>query len=132
MIKVFYDGYGFYRRLHSNCVGTPAIEPLHGDDYSLFDHDIETLNMIGRVTIKALLDIKLEKTIVVLTDKDGNPAPMRIDKSRDDRVFEHENGNALKLTFDELAPLDDVLTTEKTLSVSKEKTYLHTIGALLE
>lgn len=130
MIRVFYTGYGFYRRLDSNRIGTPNAEWLHGKNYSLFEHDIETLNLIGRVIIKSLWDIDLEKTMVILTDEDGNQDPFTIVKGTD--IYEHENGNALSLIFEELAPLDDVVSTEKPLSERSELSYLLTIGALLE
>jgi len=116
MVKVFYTGHGFYRRLYSNRIGTPNTEWLHGENFSLFDHDVETLNQIGGVSLKAVWDIDLENTIIVFTDKDGNPAPFEIVKGQD--IYRQENGNALRLYFDD-APLDDIKPTEKTSLLNK-------------
>ena len=125
MIKVFYDGWAVYKRFESSCIGIPTPEPIHGKDYSLFNHNIETLCLVGSVTVRALSCIGLEeKFMVVLTDKDGNPAPFEIVKGQD--IYQHENGNALKLIFDD-APPADIAPTEKELSESERTTLLKMI-----
>lgn len=68
-----------------------------------------------------------ENSIFIITDKDGNPDPFEIVKGQD--IYKHENGNALRIYWNDDAPpvQQDVKSTEKPLSESERTTLLKMI-----
>jgi hypothetical protein len=113
------------------------------DIYELFNTDLATIRhfdflvkenvfppkMIEKtseVDGKKFLTIDFRKQIITPTDKDGNPDAFVLIKGQD--IYKHENGNTLKVFWNDNAPQD----TEKTMSERERRTALNIIYGLLD
>ena len=149
MIKVFYSGYGktlkYYRDYDDDTFNPLTLKSKYDVDDSTEHRNFllppiqkEQLDIFGIATVNYLLDILREENgeigeiwFFVLTDKDGNPGPFEIVKGQD--IYRHENGNALKLIFDDASPVQqDVAPAEKPLNPKEKSTMLNIIHGLLE
>jgi hypothetical protein len=157
VIRVFYDGYGTNFIEHKREVikenGVDIITPrkiteirtnlnVNHDgtvdvcwrgEYCL-PHGAESrFNNFGFATVDYLIPVNVNPKSagenLSITDKDGNKAPFEIVKGQD--IYRHENGNALRIFFDD-APPDDIAPNEKPLSDRERNTTLNIIYGLLE
>lgn len=157
-IKVFYSGYCIIHNYDfSEChdeydsEGFKNKKPIIQKDsywlqppdiYELFNTDLATIRHFDLVTEKAFPPKMIEKTsevtgekfitidfrkhIITPTDKDGNPDAFALIKGQN--IYKHENGNTLRVFWNDNAPQD----TEKTMSERERRTYENIIVALLD
>jgi hypothetical protein len=140
MIKVFHNGYGVIQELPS--LERYKNERRHGVLY-LLPHDEKIFRELDEVEVRALTDKENKKFVLILADKNGHFAPIKIEKGTE--KYRDKNGNVVlklysheELTSDSKVELTQHLEpqvsndTEKPLSEKERKTYQNIIVALLD
>lgn len=117
-MRVFYDGWGI-AGFWNGTNKSPEASKVSGFLY-LTEHDSHRYNHIGRTRIEVLLyregEIKGDSFALLITDQDGVPAPMKIEKGMD--TYDFYCGNALRIFVNEDdAPLKPQSESQK----SKER-----------
>jgi hypothetical protein len=108
MIKVHYVGYGTRQTRFSEAVKRLSIGQDDDKERGYFylpNEIMESLEIHGVTDVSYLMFENLNdyKTLRLnITNKDGNPAPITIKKGQD--RYPQENGNALRLYFDDAPP----------------------------
>lgn|GEM_PF-4580932 len=125
MIKVFYDGLVVVKIKDAQAPVASKISGL----FDISKHLKNRFELIGHVVIDYCTSCELGDLTYFFTDKDGNPTPFTLTTDKIQDI--HENGNALKLIFDDEPPVD-VAPTEKEFKESERNTTLNIIYGLLE
>ena len=150
--KVFYSGRGYVEQHYDEDSGEGGVNQkvllaterrqhrgffVTGTDFT------EDLQYFGMTTIcdlgfiydnlpRGIIPRWSEHSVFVITDKDGNPDPFEIVKGQD--IYRHDNGNALRIYWNDDAPpvQQDVAPTEKELSKTENRATLNIIYGLLD
>lgn len=129
MITVNYVGYGTRQTRFSEAVKKICInndDPKENGCFYLPPEYAKMLEIHNTADVSYLFfenRTNYDTLRLNITDEGGNPAPIEIKKGQD---AYHENGNRLKLYFDD-APPTDITPTEKALSETERTTLLKMI-----